>query len=890
MKLLRKESILNNIDEPEKIDADFNIVVNQINNTIDVFTFKELPEQLIYNIKNIDQYSTINSKINHYAIFLSPVNAFIVRHMLKGYKIALTKNDAEILKKKADVVKRPYAKLTEDKKNVEIYIPLVQTYEDILKRVNAYKVKNGYRIPLTNLYDLQLVSDNFDTKLPKIFFNDETRQIYSSPIPGFDGTIDSLKNISLNSLYTVSANRQNFKQQKASTKTIAEKLEKMNINNLYDLLYNVPLRYIDKSETQEIVDMVEGETVVVSGVISNMYQMGARGISFVIKTDNGESIKTAFFNQMWLMKKFKKGDDVIVTGKFSLWNDKPQISGIIIENNDDFGVLPIIPIYKQSPTQGVTTHLIMSSIRELLQRIGVVKFPEFYKKNSVNNYDEIISKIHFPESLTEYYKAVNVLAYYEMVDMQIMLQKIQEAEESNEAVKIIDSPKGLQSKAVKTLPFSLTNSQKIAVKTMNEKFLKDVPKPTLLNSDVGTGKTLCAQLSILKAVDAGYQAVFVGPTEILAKQLYNNTVKLVENIEQQFGDKINVVFLSGSTKVREKRKILEQINKGEADIIVGTHTLLNPEAVKYNNLGFVSIDEQQKFGTDQRSGLIRSRDDGKVPHIMMQTATPIPRSTAQVFYGDIDMIELTDKPAGRLPIITEWVEEDPQKITEELTNVVWSDVITEANKGNQTFIITPLVEESEKIDAASVEQTYANLKNNALSTLNVGFVHGKMKKPEQDEMMEKFRSKEYDVLISSTVVEVGVDIPDATRVVILSADRLGSSSLHQIRGRVGRNSKPSKAYLISLGKTDNSRKRLESLVRNTNGFDIAKDDLKLRGEGTLFNNQQAGKSDMVFANLVKHSKKIKFARAEAKEILQSPYRDKAIKHVEQEFNITEQII
>lgn len=759
-----------------------------------------------------------------------------------------------------------------------------------MNKVNGYPTKTGYRIEILRVLDLEKLSETMDSKLPKIKFARNVLQLNREPIIGFDGTLESLKDIPISSLNVVSANNQSWKALKSSKKTLDEKMQSIGIKTLYDMLFWLPKRYIDKSKPQDISDLIEGETAVIVGKIAETHEITANrgGAVFTIQTNTGERIRTTFFNQKYLLNKFKLGNEVLVTGKFSLWNNKPQISGNTIEHDDADILLPIVPIYKQSPSKGITTYYLMSANRELLTRLGDIKLPPYFRQEGRMNYCEALSELHFPTSLMEHGKAIETLAYYELVHMQIIIQEAKNKSDLRAGLKMSEGKERLQAKGLKSIPFSLTTSQKRAIALMNSKLSENLPTSTLLSADVGAGKSVVAQMSALRAVDAGCQAVIVGPTDILARQLFQGFSKLLNSIEEKFGNKITIEFFDTSMKAKEKKEMLKRIADGEVSIVVGTHSVMS--SVKYNNLGFVAIDEQQKFGAEQRSQLLSSRDDGAIPDILMQTATPIPRSTAQVFYGDIDMIELSEKPPGRLPIITEWVQEDPVEFTAQITNKVWTDITKEAEQGNQSFVITPLVSESEKIDSASVEKTFKNLSQMALSGLKIGFVHGQMKKDVQQEEMKKFRDKEYDVLVSSMVVEVGVDIPDATRVVILSAERLGSASLHQIRGRVGRNSKQSKCYLVSLGKTENSQVRLQSLVDSDNGFEIARADLEHRGEGKMFSTDQSGRSDMIFANLVKHRDKINVAKEEAQKILKSPFRDIAIKDSKEKFQSEERII
>lgn len=855
---------------------------------INVFTLIQIPQVDVDNLLQCE--INIGEDYAHYQAKLSPVNAFIFRYVLRGYKVIIEKESAQILKEEADKVWAPTAKLTEDKKHVQVRFPNIKSYRNIIDKVDAYPTSEGYRVNLTKVLDLEALSESMEAHIPKIRFDKEVLMLNRESILGFDGTLQSLKDLPLSLLNVVSANGQSWKALKASKETLEEKMNKMGIKSLYDLMFWLPRRYIDKSNPQDLVDLIIGETAVVVGKIENTFEInsGRGGAIFIIKLDNEKTVRATFFNQKWLLNKFKVGQEVLVTGKFSWWNDSPQIAGASIEHAEEAALLPIVPVYNQSPSKGITTNLIMSANRELLARIGDITLPTYFRQRGRMDYCEALSELHFPTSLKKHSEAIDDLAYYELVYMQLIIQEAKEASDSRQGIELNKAPHKLQTKAIKTLPFDLTTSQKRAIVILNKKMQNNVPSSTLLSADVGSGKTMVAQLSSLKAVDGGYQAALIAPTDILARQLFSSFKRLSEGLENEYGDEINIELYSGAMKAAEKKEILKKVADGTVDVLVGTHSLMT--SVKYHNLGYVVIDEQQKFGAEQRTALLNSREDGRVPDILMMTATPIPRSTAQVIYGDVDMIELSEKPPGRLPIETEWIEQDPEQIIEELANSLWKDVIEECQKGNQAFVITPLVSESEKIDSASAERTFEKLSDLSLSGLNVGIVHGQMKQDKQAEIMQRFKNKEYDVLVASTVVEVGVDIPDATRVVILSADRLGSSSLHQIRGRVGRNSKPSKCYLVSLGRTDNSRARLQSLVESENGFDIAQADLELRGEGKMFSVEQSGRTELMFATLRKHKKDIEQAKEDAIRILKSPFREQALKDSKERFQAEERLL
>lgn len=873
---------------PEVSPGEIVFTVDEKN--IYLFTKEDLSENKYFNNLLGVTESENESSTKQYTMRLGPLNCFVLRYM-NGYKNIIGSEVKNTLAEYANKVEAPVADLTEDRKHLQVSVPNISYYRELLKKVNGYPTRDGHRVDISRALDLETMSETSKTRFPKIKFTRDVLQLNREPIIGFDGTLESLKEIPVESLNIIQANNQNWKNLQKSKLTLTDKIKSMGIESLYDLLFWVPRRYIDKSQPQEIENLIEGENAVIVGKIVEKYELktGRGGSVFVIETSRGRKIRTTFFNQKWLYNKFNVENEVLVTGKMTWYMRKPQIAGNSIEHADEAAVLPIVPIYKQSVTKGITTHLLMTANRELLSRIGDIKLPPYLKQNGRMDYWTALNELHFPSSIKNHFIAVNTLAYYELVYMQILIQDAKNNSVDSPGLVIGEGYNKLQAKALNSLGFELTKSQKIALVKMNKKFADSKPSSTLINADVGAGKTIIAQASCLRAVDAGFQAVLIGPTEILAQQLFEGFKKLLAGIEEKFGNKVSIEYLGKSTKVRENKEILKRIEDGQVSIIVGTGSVLS-DSLKYFNLGFIAIDEQQKFGAEQRSKLLMSRSDGHVPDIMMLTATPIPRTTAQVFYGDVDMIELKEKPAGRLPIITEWIQENPMEIIEDRMNSLWGDVINEAEDGHQTFIITPLVDSSEKIEAASVEKTFKSLSTGSLSSLRVASVHGKMKADDQKIIMQAFKDREYDVLIASTVVEVGVDIPMATRVVVLSADRLGSSSLHQIRGRVGRNSLQSKCYIVSDAENENSQLRLQSLVDNDNGFDIAKDDLELRGEGTMFSTDQAGKSEMIFANLSKHREKIDEAKEEAARILKSPFRAQAIKDGQDKFNSEERMI
>lgn len=865
-----------------KIPTDRDVVLQLDGPSIQITSRRDLAEHK--DFCSLIGVSELRDNPTHsYSVPLRPVNAYVLRHILKTSTVQVTPQEAKRLTQEADKIPSPVARLSETKKHVELQVPPLEVYREVLRMVNGYPLQNGmYRVPIGKVLDLETLSASVESSLPKIKFSQEVRALTRSSIPGFDGTIESLKTIPIGELNVVKANSQAYRNMKKSKKTLEEKLSAFGIATLYDLLTWLPKRYIDKSSPQEIRDLMVDEPATIIGKVVAAENMPRNmGVSFRIETESGRGIRVSFWRQQWLKNKFKLGSEVLVTGKYTPWRGQPQLNGTSIEDAKEAAMLPVVPVYKQSESRGITTAFLLSAVRELFSRLGPIPLPSYLDGKNRPDYYEAFKELHIPSTLDNHSRIIDSLAYYELVMMQLLMQEARERSVSRPGIPMSKTSLDLQEQAKAALPFTLTNSQVRAVESLNEKLADKKPSTTLLNADVGAGKTLVAQLACLRAVEAGYQAVLVGPTEVLARQLYE-TFERVGKLLEERGEKVNIAYLSARLKAAEKKKVLAAIKSGEVDVIVGTHSTMG-STVEYKNLGFVAIDEQQKFGAEQRTTLLNSRTDGKIPDLLMQTATPIPRSTAQVFYGDIDMLMLDEKPPGRLPIITKWVEEDPQEVLTQAINPMWADIRAEAAKGNQTFVITPMVRDSTSIDAASVERSFKALSESVFGGLRVGFVHGQMKGEGQKEAMEAFRRKEFDILVASTVVEVGVDIPDATRVVILSADRMGASSLHQIRGRVGRNDKQSVCYLVSLGHTDNSRLRLKSLVDSEDGFEVAKVDLFTRGEGKMFSGEQSGASDLMFASLVRHGKWVKQARKEALDILASSEREKALEGCKRHF-------
>lgn len=860
-------------------------------------------DMVLLSVKSLDEHPDLMNFMNlsiiprsdglfEYRMEVRPVNAFVMFFFLKSLKapVHVVPELAKTLKDKASTVPTPRAWLTDDRKHIEMVLPAAPIYRDIAQTLNAYPRQNGnYRLLTTRILDFETLVNDWNSALPKIQLGDDVLNFSRDEIEGFDGTVPSLRKIPVEVLNVVNTDNQTYRAKKKSDKTLAEKLGNFGIPTLYDLLTFQPRRYIDKSNPQDISDLVIDEPATIIGTVDAIDNLGdARNLAFTIRTDSQRTVRATFWQQPWLKSKFPIGSEVLVTGKFYYWNRTASLNGTSIEHAKEAALLPIVPIYKQSESRGITTAVLLAAEREMFSRMDKLELPEWLQRPGRMDYYEAFKELHLPSSMERHREVMDMLGYYELVMTQILIQHEASMESHHESIVIPETCNKFQKIVEEYLPFELTTDQKNAVAEFARKADSTTSEKMLLNADVGAGKTLVAQLLCLRTVEAGYQTAFLAPTEVLAEQLYRTFVPLVEAVNET-GENVKIGYLSGAMKVREKKEVLKLLESGDLDIVVGTHAVL-ADGVKFQNLGFVAIDEQQKFGAEQRTKLMSAREDGKLPHLLMQTATPIPRTVAQAMYGDIDMFHMKNKPKNRKEIKTELVVDDPNTIISQLMHPMWSDIVSEAEKGHQSFIITPLVLESDKIDSASVERTFKELSQGALSGLRVAYCHGKMKHAEQEAVMKAFRDKEYDVLVASTVVEVGVDIPDATRVVVLSADRLGTSTLHQIRGRVGRNSLQCKCYLVSLVKTSNAETRLNALVEFSNGFDVAEVDLATRGTGTLFGTSQSGVSDMMFGSIFKHVDWIDKAKEEAREILASPLASTAISECEEHFNSSERFV
>ncbi len=649
----------------------------------------------------------------------------------------------------------------------------------------------------------------------------------------------------------------------------ASLLSRLGIKNIRDCLFHLPFRYEDRSLIKKIAFLQNGELNTVNGkilstdIITPSLKNPKLKIFQAVISDGSGILKAKWFNQTYLKKILKHKHEVVLSGivkrdkwgieiinpEYEILNDEEDNSDFTLEKqNPDIGIHTgrIIPIY--SSTEGLSQKQFRSIMYSVVNNYAPLLQdpipPEIISELNLPGLKESILSVHFPPSTSSiedlnkgtspYHKR---LIFDELFTFQIGLALIKKSEVLEKGISF--APNGsLTNKLINKLPFRLTAAQE---RVFND-ILKDMqsPKPMnrLLQGDVGSGKTIVALLSMLSAVECGYQTALMAPTEILAEQHFINIHNLVKDLG------LRIHLLTGSTK----NKDLDNISSGYSDIIIGTHALIQ-EGVSFKKLGLIVIDEQHRFGVMQRAIL---RKKGINPDTLIMTATPIPRTLALTLYGDLDYSVIDELPPNRSPIITKLFYEKNK-------SQIYSLIEQETNKGRQVYIVYPLIEESEKTDLKSAITGAERLKT-LFPHLKIGLIHGKMKPLEREQVMREFKNGDINILVSTTVIEVGVDVPNATLMVIIHAERFGLAQLHQLRGRVGRGSNQSYCILLSYGGGEESRKRLQAMVRTTDGFEIAEEDLKIRGHGEFFGVRQSGMPDLKIANLLRDSKILEVAR------------------------------
>lgn len=631
----------------------------------------------------------------------------------------------------------------------------------------------------------------------------------------------------------------------------AEKFAKLGIETLQDLLLYFPFRYED-FQSKQVLDLEDGEKAVISGVVAtpaNVQYYGFKRNRLRFSIRQGEVILAVnFFNQPYLADKVEVGANIAVFGKWD--KAKASLTGmkLLAQVEDD-----LQPVYRvaQGISQTSLIKLIKTAFDQGLDLLIEENLPPILlERYQLLSRAEAVRAMHFPKDLAEYRQALRRVKFEELFYFQMQLQVLKmETKDVSNGLVLDWQEEQIQEKKSQ-LPFPLTGAQERAL----AEILSDLKSPAhmnrLLQGDVGSGKTVVAGLAMYAVHTAGYQSALMVPTEILAEQHF-------ESLSQLFPD-LKLALLTGSMKAAERKETLLAIELGQVDMVIGTHALIQ-DGVQYNHLGLVIVDEQHRFGVAQRRIL---REKGDNPDVLMMTATPIPRTLAITAFGDMDVSIIDQMPAGRKPIITRWVKH-------EQLEVVLDWIKKELVKGAQVYFISPLIEESEALDLKNAIDLEEELQAYFGVDARVSLLHGKMKSDEKEAIMQAFKNKEVDILVSTTVIEVGVNVPNATIMVIMDADRFGLSQLHQLRGRVGRGDKQSYAILVANPKTESGKKRMKIMTETTDGFVLAEEDLKMRGSGEIFGTRQSGIPEFQVADIVEDYPILEEARKVASQIVQN---------------------
>ena len=660
-----------------------------------------------------------------------------------------------------------------------------------------------------------------------------------------------------------------------------ESLAEYGITNVLELLMNYPRKWVDRTNEARVSDLVVGqEALVIVEVrkVSKFTTKNRRTVVTIQVGDDSGRLTAVFFNQPLRERQLKVGTQISMFGKPDLFRGVLQMSNPLIDLIGD-RTGRIVPIYPQSEKTQVSTWELATWVESALERCrerGLCDpLPaELISRLELVDRTAALWAIHFPETMLAKQEARRRLAFDELLRVQVVLVGRKRAFElDNTGIRHVVNGK-LQQRFVAAIPFALTNAQQRVIAEVDKDLASPHPMHRLLQGDVGSGKTVVAVSAMLAAVQGGHQGALMAPTEVLAEQHFAGVRKLLEGLlvpdaDNLFGDRqLRIELLTSRVTSERRRELLRDLANGGVDILIGTHALIQ-EGVEFASLGVAVIDEQHRFGVEQLAALrnkgessaLSDRERTKTsPDVLVMTATPIPRTAAMTVYGDLDVSVLDEMPPGRTPIKTFWVAGNKSEAE------MWGEVRAAIAQGQQAFVVCPLIEESEKLEVASAQDTLKVLGKTELKGLKLGLLHGRLSSNEKDETMTKFRERKLDVLVATTVIEVGVDVPNATCMVVLDADRFGIAQLHQLRGRVGRGVIASRCWLVTSNEEVRSP-RVDALVESTDGFYLAEVDLELRGEGTIMNTAQKGRSDLKLASLRNDRDLIELARATALEII-----------------------
>ena len=665
-------------------------------------------------------------------------------------------------------------------------------------------------------------------------------------------------------------------------KRYLKKLKKLGIETVKDLLFHFPHRYEDFSQILKISQIKINQIFCIKGRIIKIENIKTHKKGIILTqaliSDESGSIKAIWFNQPFLKNVLKKDTHLLLAGKLTIGAKESCLQNPVYEKIKDPNIQPfdprlthvgrIVPVYPE--TEGLTSRWLRFAIKRILKKyLTSLKepLPEFIlKKYNLLPIKEAISQIHFPSSFELAKKAKERFAFQDLLILQLFVleQRIERYKEKSAPIPIkIEVVK----KFVDSLPFKLTQAQKKAAWQILKDMEKKIPMSRLLQGDVGSGKTVVATISALNCAKNGYQVAFMAPTEILAKQHFETIHNFLKNFNLNIGlltsksDRFFSKKLKNEVVEISKRKLIEFTEKGEIDILIGTHALIQ-DKVKFKKLGLVIVDEQHRFGVEQRAKLCKQSKTKErlIPHLLSMTATPIPRTLSLTIYGDLDISILDEMPRGKRKVNTVIV---PPKKREKAYQLIKEEI----KKGRQAFLICPRIEPGEKSEIRAVKEEYKRLKEKIFPEFEVGMLHGKLSSKEKERIMKDFREGKINILVSTSVIEVGIDIPNATVMIVEGAERFGLAQLHQFRGRIGRGGEESYFFLFCESSSRSTQKRLKALVETDDGLKLAEVDLKLRGPGDFVGKRQWGIPNLAMEYL-SDLNLIKTTREAAKEILE----------------------
>lgn len=631
----------------------------------------------------------------------------------------------------------------------------------------------------------------------------------------------------------------------------AKDFEKRGVVTISDLLYYFPRTHEDRTKFTQIQDSAVGdETCIAACVYSPVREVRIRknfNIYSMVVFDETGAMNIVWYNNRYVKNAFKTGEDVLFFGKVSVKNGKKEMINPVYEKQDKQRFIGrIVPIYPLSGS--LTQKMVQSAMEQAIEyadRIEECLPQELLERYRLPKVGDALSNIHFPKSYRDYEIARRRFVFEELLLLQLALFGKRSGNEEKRRTPFENT----ECEFIQKLPFTLTGSQLRVIGEIHEDFKKPKAMNRLIQGDVGSGKTAVCAASVHTAVKNGYQCAVMAPTEILANQHYETFTQFFKDCD------IKVALLTGSTK--NKKELYEKIKSGEIDLIIGTNAIIQ-KSVEYCNLGLVVTDEQHRFGVSQRGML---SEKGENPHTLIMTATPIPRTLSLILYGDLDVSIIDELPPGRKPVSTYSVGEDKRK-------QVYAFLEKQVKSGAQAYVVCPLVEESDNSDLEDAENIHKTL-TKIFPDFCVGLIHGRMKSDEKDKVMVDFVEGKIDILVSTTVIEVGVNVPNSNIMIIENAERFGLSTLHQLRGRVGRGQDKAYCIMFAHGDSEITKKRMDTLCSSNDGFYISEQDLKLRGPGDFFGTRQHGLPEMRVANLFADSKILEAAQKTAHEIMEN---------------------